>query len=186
MAKYCRCRVVVANKSSVVKTQIRFLKHYRVKEPLILASERPRTQVKTYDGSDDFFRFQGGRFLWDDHNQTTKRYMKFNVEELARVATQAVNKDGYHRRRRCVMIQKLHDGLNSKIVLFTMDDDTKVVGKVPYSFAGIPHYTTASEVATMAFVSALSISLPICFGCVLTRDLDAGCYENTCPSSSCL
>jgi hypothetical protein len=58
---------------------------------------------------------------------------------------------GLHTR---VKIQKLKDGLNSKLLLFTLDDGTELVGKVPYPSLGTPHFTTASEVATMKFVSA--------------------------------
>lgn len=46
------------------------------------------------------------------------------------------------------------DGLYSKALLLTMDDGVQVIGKVPNPNAGIPRFTTASEVATMDFVSA--------------------------------
>jgi hypothetical protein len=38
-------------------------------------------------------------------------------------------------------------------MLLTMNDGSRVVAKVPNPNAGLPHLTTASEVATMAFVS---------------------------------
>ena len=37
-------------------------------------------------------------------------------------------------------------------MLLTMEDGTEVVAKVPNPNAGQPHFTTASEVATMDFV----------------------------------
>lgn len=43
----------------------------------------------------------------------------------------------------------------NKIFLFTMQDGTQVVGKVPNPKTGRPHYTTASEVATMDFISRI-------------------------------
>ena len=48
------------------------------------------------------------------------------------------------------------DGLYSKALLLTMDDGVQVIGKVPNPNAGIPHFTTASEVATMDFVSDIN------------------------------
>ncbi len=53
----------------------------------------------------------------------------------------------------CVDIQKLPEGQFNKVFLMTMDDGKQVVAKVPNPNAGRPHYTTASEVATMDFVS---------------------------------
>lgn len=42
-----------------------------------------------------------------------------------------------------------------------MQDGTQVVGKVPNPNAGRPHYTTASEVATMDFVSDIRILITL-------------------------
>lgn len=43
----------------------------------------------------------------------------------------------------------------NKAILLTMDNGTQVVAKVPNPNAGKPHFTTASEVATMDFVRSL-------------------------------
>jgi hypothetical protein len=53
----------------------------------------------------------------------------------------------------CVNVEKFVDGMYNKSLLLTMESGIKVVGKVPNPNAGRPHYTTASEVATMDFVS---------------------------------
>jgi hypothetical protein len=42
-----------------------------------------------------------------------------------------------------------------------MDDGQEVVAKVPNPNAGTPHFTTASEVATMEFVSLSSTTLKL-------------------------
>jgi hypothetical protein len=44
------------------------------------------------------------------------------------------------------------DGMANKVFLMTMGDGREVVAKVPNPNAGVPHFTTASEVATMDFV----------------------------------
>lgn len=73
--------------------------------------------------------------------------MKYDVHQLARIAAEAVD------AQRCVRVEKFPDGLYNKALLLTMDDGREVVAKVPNSNAGRPHFTTASEVATMKFVS---------------------------------
>jgi len=77
-----------------------------------------------------------------------QRHIKFNVNELARVAAEAVG------AQICVGIEKYPDGMYNKAILLTMDNGTQIVAKVPNPNAGKPHFTTASEVATMDFVSS--------------------------------
>lgn len=78
-----------------------------------------------------------------------QRHVRFNVNELARCAGEAVG------GKTCVSISKYPDGMFNKSMLLTMDDGSRVVAKVPNPNAGLPHFTTASEVATMAFVSTI-------------------------------
>ena len=69
------------------------------------------------------------------------------MNELVRIAAKSVD------AARCIDIEKCPDGFYNKAFVFTMDDGRQVVGKVANPNAGIPYYTTASEVATMDFVS---------------------------------
>lgn len=75
----------------------------------------------------------------------SRRYVKFNVDEVARTAAAAVAAE------RCVSIKKSPDGMYNNALLLTMNDGAEVVAKIPNSNAGYPHLTTASEVATMEF-----------------------------------
>lgn len=104
-----------------------------------------------WNHNEDFFRFTAGRFLWNEREKLARRYVKFDVDQLARIAANASG-DG-SQPRKCVNVEKLKDGMNSKIFLLTMDNGAEVVAKIPYPSAGRPYYTTASEVATMSFVS---------------------------------
>jgi hypothetical protein len=79
----------------------------------------------------------------------SQRHVRFNVNELARCAAEAVG------AKTCVSIFKYPDGMYNKSMLLTMDNGSRVVAKVPNPNAGLPHFTTASEVATMDFVSFL-------------------------------
>lgn len=68
------------------------------------------------------------------------------MNRLARVAADSVGAD------QCISIEKYPDGMHNKVFLMTMDNGREVVAKVPNPNAGLPHFTTASEVATMDFV----------------------------------
>lgn len=76
----------------------------------------------------------------------SQRYIRFNINELARLTAEAVGS------KSCVDIKKDPDGMYNKAFLLTMEDGTQAVAKVPNPNAGRPHFTTAIEVATMEFV----------------------------------
>lgn len=79
----------------------------------------------------------------------SQRQIHFHVEELARVATQAVEAEHY------VSISKCPDGMFNKALILTMDDGREIIAKLPNPNAGRAHFTTASEIATMDFVSSI-------------------------------
>ncbi|RAQ44152.1 hypothetical protein AFGD_012537 [Aspergillus flavus] len=96
----------------------------------------------------DFFRYTRGRFVWNETHELAIRHAKFDMNQLAKCAAESVGLT----LTQCVRIEKFPDGMFNKTFLFTMEDGTQVVGKVPNPNAGRAHYTTASEVATMDFV----------------------------------
>lgn len=51
----------------------------------------------------------------------------------------------------------------NKAFLMSMEDGQEVVAKVPNPNAGVPHFTTASEVATMDFVRSSRIASMLSF-----------------------
>ncbi|KAI9679362.1 MAG: hypothetical protein M1817_005384 [Caeruleum heppii] len=80
----------------------------------------------------------------------SQRHIRFRVKELARLAAEAVGANS------CTRIEKYPDSMYNKAMLLTMENGSQVVAKVPNPNAGRPHFTTASEVATMDFVYAWS------------------------------
>lgn len=102
---------------------------------------------EAWNENEDFFCFSRGRFLRNDSQELSQRYVRFNVDELSRIAAEACDSS------RCVDVEKFADGMYNKSLLLTMDNGTQVVAKVPNPNAGRCHLTTASEVATMDFVS---------------------------------
>lgn len=94
-----------------------------------------------------FFRYTSGRWLWDEEQQLRDRYKVFNVPELQGLAARAIGSAG------CVSMTKLAEGGYNKVFRLVMDDGKTVLARIPNPNAGPSFYTTASEVATMEFVS---------------------------------
>ena len=95
----------------------------------------------------EFFSFTRGRFVLREKEEMAQRHIKFDMNELCKAAAASVG-------RVCVKVEKCPDGLYNKAFLLTMDNDEQVIAKVPNPNAGLPHFTTASEVATMDLVGA--------------------------------
>lgn len=87
----------------------------------------------------------------NETHEMTIRQAKFDMNELAKHAAESVG----FLPMQCACIEKFLDRIFNKTFLFTMQDGTQVVGKAPNPNAGWAHYTTASEVATMGFVSRI-------------------------------
>lgn len=103
--------------------------------------------------NEDFYRFTRARFVCNEDYEKSQRYVRYDVNQLARLAAAAVGS------KTCVSIEKCPDGMHNKVLLLTMDDGTQAIAKVPNPNAGRPHFTTASEVATMDFVSRIDLML---------------------------
>ena len=113
-------------------------------------------------GTEPFYRYKSGRWLWEEPAQLSSRYVQFNVAELAQIAARSIGASS------CVEIEKLPEGNFNKTFLLTMDDGNEVIAKVPNPNSGRPHFTTASEVATMDFVRNSSL---ICSAVVINITL---------------
>lgn len=74
-----------------------------------------------------------------------KQEIQFDMNKLAKVAAGLVG------AAQCISINKYPDGMFNKAFVLSMDDGRECA-KVINPNAGIPHFTTASEVATMDFV----------------------------------
>lgn len=97
----------------------------------------------------DLFRYTSGRWLWDEEQQLLDRYRVFDAGELQRVAARSVEANA------CLDIKKCGEGGYNKVFGLTMDNGMVVIARIPNPNAGPAGYTTASEVATMDFVSDL-------------------------------
>ncbi|KAK2777918.1 Phosphotransferase enzyme [Onygenales sp. PD_12] len=101
------------------------------------------------------FNYTGGRWLWNESEQLSRRRVHFDVEELMRVTARSLGSE------KCIEIEKLSEGNFNKTFLLTTDNGKQAVARVPNPNAGRLHYSTASEVATMDFVrNVLGIPAP--------------------------
>ncbi len=94
---------------------------------------------------------------FNENMRLAERYVRFNIPELMRVAANAVH------REECVRIEKMAEGGFNKIFLLSMNDGYQVIARIPTSIAGPPHFTTASEVATLDLLNFLGIPVPKVF-----------------------
>jgi hypothetical protein len=95
----------------------------------------------------EIFNFTKGRFVTNEQHELAQRHRTFNVSELVQHAARAVQAD------HCLSIRKYPDGMYNRVLLLSMDNGKEVVAKIPNPNSGQPHFNTASEVATMKFVS---------------------------------
>lgn len=100
-------------------------------------------------GVEHLFRYTSGRWLWDEEQQLRDRYKAFNVSQLQTLAAQAIGSES------CDSITKLAEGGFNKVFRLSMNDGKTILARIPNPNAGPAFYTTASEVATMEFVSPL-------------------------------
>ncbi|KAL4886842.1 hypothetical protein BJY04DRAFT_212815 [Aspergillus karnatakaensis] len=115
---------------------------------------KPPSSPAATGHNESLFHFTRARFLANESKELAQRHAPFNVAELAKLAVKAAETTS-NRRGTCLAVEKLPDGMHNKAVRFTMDNGFQVIGNVPNPNAGLPHYTTASEVATMDFLKHL-------------------------------
>lgn len=99
------------------------------------------------EDSEDFHRYTRARFVCDETRNMAKRYISFDIQALQKIAVLATGS------KCCVKFEKLAEGQQGKAFLLTMNDGREVVAKLPNPCGGRPHFTIASEVATMDYVS---------------------------------
>jgi hypothetical protein len=123
--------------------------------PSLVVSFRRFTHKSSIDWNqnDEFFRFTKGRFVVDEEKEMALRHNLFDMNALARIAAEAAGSP------RCVKVEKTTEGMYNKIFLMTMEDGSQVFAKVPDRNVRPGRFITASEVATMEFVSLPNSSM---------------------------
>ena len=104
----------------------------------------------------EFFRYTTGRWLWDEEARLRERYRYFDVAELRKIVSNVA------ASANCISMTKIGEGNFNKVFKLVMDNGFIAIARIPHPNAGPPFYTTASEVATMDFVSRLLTWLVVC------------------------
>ncbi|KAL8993124.1 MAG: hypothetical protein Q9188_007406, partial [Gyalolechia gomerana] len=110
--------------------------------------------IRDWNKNESLFRYTSGRWVFNEAKQLARRYVRFDINELARVVAESVGS------RSCQNVEKFAEGQFNKVFLMTTEDGKEVIAKVPQPNAGLPHFTTASEVATMDYARNV-LGLPV-------------------------
>jgi hypothetical protein len=89
--------------------------------------------------------YTSGRWLWNDNYERHIRRIDFDFAELCRKILGLF--DGAKSIKNC---EKKESGF-SRVFIFTMDEGSRAVARLPFTFAGPAKLTTASEVATIQY-----------------------------------
>ncbi|GLA92942.1 hypothetical protein AtubIFM57143_009921 [Aspergillus tubingensis] len=102
----------------------------------------------------DPHNYTSGHWLRNDEEERASRYIQFDFDALCRkVLTLS---PGARTITRC---QKLEGGFN-RVFIFELDNDKRVVARLPFSLAGPAQLTTSSEIATIEYLQA-NTTVPI-------------------------
>jgi hypothetical protein len=100
-----------------------------------------------YTSEEDLFSYKAQRWLWNEPEQLRRRHLRFDLNVLIRVAENVAGQGAS-----CAEISKLPEGNFNKALLLTMQYGRQLIARLPNPNARPPHYTTASEVATMDYI----------------------------------
>ncbi|GLA81919.1 hypothetical protein AtubIFM56815_006098 [Aspergillus tubingensis] len=102
----------------------------------------------------DPHNYTSGRWLRNDDEERASRYIQFDFDALCRkvlaLSPGASTITGG---------QKLEGGFN-RVFIFELDNDKRVVARLPFSLAGPAQLTTSSEIATIEYLQA-NTTVPI-------------------------
>ncbi|KAF2866274.1 kinase-like domain-containing protein [Massariosphaeria phaeospora] len=114
----------------------------------------------------ELYQYTSGRWLYNERLRLSERRLKFDVEELKKVAAQAVNRS----RADIVNFRKLAEGGFNRVFEIFMNDGFSIIARLPYPSTSPRRLATASEVATLDFARTHGIPTPR----VLGYSLDPG------------
>ncbi|KAJ6118731.1 hypothetical protein N7471_013351 [Penicillium samsonianum] len=95
---------------------------------------------------EELFAYTNGHFLTNEEHQLSRRYVRFDVDELCNT-TAAVGGNS----SQVTAIDKMEGGF-SKVFLMKKENGSEVIAKIPCHIAGPPTLTTAGEVGALEYI----------------------------------
>ena len=109
---------------------------------------RPSTQ----DAEQHLFSYTSGRWLEQEAQHLEARYLDFNIPALKTLSARI-------QKSPCISMRKLPEGLSNKVFSLDFKNGSELTARFPTPAVGNAHYTIASEVATLDFVSWCTTAL---------------------------
>ncbi|KZT24282.1 hypothetical protein NEOLEDRAFT_1135492 [Neolentinus lepideus HHB14362 ss-1] len=150
-----------------IVTTVRYARHFRPpSRPVLLSALRSLTHSRpisvipfTSGEKFELFNFTAGRWLYNESEQNAARHVEFDVEALQALACQALGATA------CLKFKKVYELEEQRIFLLKGNNGKDALIRIPFSFAGPPKLSTASEVATMEFMrNVLGVPAPRVLG----------------------
>ncbi|KAI6116150.1 hypothetical protein F5141DRAFT_1101459 [Pisolithus sp. B1] len=122
---------------------------------LVRGKFRKRRQVLGFwPDLHSIYRYTSGHWLCNDQEHRDARSVAFDIVAFCRLAAEAVD------AKAVTDMIKIGESLN-RVFLVRFDTGVEAIARFPTSLAGPPHFTTASEVATIDFLRCqLGFSIP--------------------------
>ncbi|PYH96881.1 hypothetical protein BO71DRAFT_374436 [Aspergillus ellipticus CBS 707.79] len=161
-----RCRVTLLKESSVNAKFTTWL-HVKMRTRLFIPSVQS-SLLRLLRGTNiykpfhtmstsvnpELFSYTPGRFLYNETSRLRERYIKFDPEALL-----------YTK-----YIYKITEGGFNRVFLITIQDGFQAIVKTLYNIAGLRHYTTASEAATLQFLYSKDLPVPKIYRYTSSKD----------------
>jgi hypothetical protein len=142
------CRPITNTLKLITLSSLNF-RHHQV--PI----RRNHNKSASNDEYEHFFRYDSGRWLWDEKVNLRQRYRKFNVDELQKAAADVAG------AQHCSSMVKLAEDGSSSVFRLVMDNGHVVIAHIPYDLTWPKSWPDASEAATINFVRVLYIAFNI-------------------------
>ncbi|PGG97478.1 hypothetical protein AJ80_09697 [Polytolypa hystricis UAMH7299] len=149
---------------------LRCSRQHNFKIPHLRYSSASTIAGNAVDTDRELFEYTSGRWLYNESLRLAERSLRFNVQELKRVAAASI-----HRHENDVKgFRKLSEGAFTRVFEITMKDDTQILARLPYPLTVPKRLTVASEVATMDLVRSHDIPVPKILDYSINSENDVG------------
>ena len=151
---FCACRVIDSPSLKLVRAKVPCIptSYSLIRSHGQMAKQQSLSLLPNDDP--DLFTYTSGRYLYNETRRLSERSIKFNVQALKDIASRSL------KRGAVASLRKLAEGGFNRVFLLTFEDGFEVIAKIPYNISVPERLATASEVATMDFLSSKELPVP--------------------------